>query len=112
VAVERLVAMLAEEKERSARESPGNLLQIYEALGHTRDPSAAPPLEAELLDPTVARAPKVVIVGALVAIGLPRSRAALETAHTQHMKAAAADAFEEEIRQELVGALEQALEGL
>ncbi|MBL8742354.1 MAG: hypothetical protein JNK04_14700 [Myxococcales bacterium] len=111
-AVERLLQMLREEKRRRARESPGNLLQIYEALGDTHDPKAAPALEAELLDATVPRAPKVVIVQAIVDIGLPSSKTALETAHAEQAAQAGADAFEEEIRQELVATIEQALEAL
>jgi hypothetical protein len=112
VAVDRLLAMLAEEKARGARESPGNLIQIYEALGHTRDPRAAPPLEAELLDERVPRAPKVVIVASLVQIGQESSRAALEKAHAQQSSEVGSDAFEEEIRVELVGAIAKALEDL
>ncbi len=112
VAVDRLLAMLAEEKARGARESPANLLQIYEALGQTKDPKAAPALEAELLDETVPRAPKVVIVGALVAIGQASSRGALEKAHAIESAARGADDFEEEIRVELVGAIAKALEVL
>lgn len=111
-AVDRLLEMLREEKRRDARESPANLLQIYEALGDTRDPRAAPALEAELLDPTVPRAPKVVIVNALVEIGLPSSKDALRTEHGAQSAQRAHDAFEEEIRQELVAALQEALEAL
>lgn len=112
VAVDRLIEMLAEEKRRGARESPGNLLQIYEALGKTGDPRAAAPLEAELLDPTVPRAPKVVIVGSLVQLAQPSSRAALETALTTESAAVGSDAFEEEIRVELVGVIAAALKVL
>lgn len=112
VAVDRLIEMLAEEKRRGARESPGNLLQIYAALGKTGDPRAAAPLEAELLDPTVPRAPKVVIVGSLVQLAQPSSRAALETALTTESAAVGSDAFEEEIRVELVGVIAAALKVL
>ncbi|NUO53835.1 MAG: hypothetical protein HOV80_33745 [Polyangiaceae bacterium] len=112
VAVDRLLAMLAEEKARGARESPGNLLQIYEALGQTKDPKAAPALEAELLDESVPRAPKVVIVGAIVAIGQASSRDALEKAHAEQSAGRGADDFEEEIRVELVGVIAKALEVL
>lgn len=111
-AVDRLLSMLREEKRRGARESPGNLLQIYEALGDTGDPRAAPALEAELLDPSVPRAPKVVIVQALVEIGLPSSKEALGAAHAEQSAQRASDAFEEEIRQELVAKIEEALQAL
>ncbi len=104
--------MLREEKRRQAPESPGNLLQIYEALGDTQDPKAAPALEAELLDASVPRAPKVVIVQALVDIGLASSKDALATARGEQSAQRGEDAFEEEIRQELVATLEEALEAL
>ena len=109
VAVDRLIAMLAEEKRRGARETPGNLLQIYEALGDTGDPRAAPTLERELLDPHVARAPKVVVVASLVDLGQASSRAALETGLAAERAAKEQDSFEEEIRLELVSAIEAAL---
>lgn len=109
VAVDRLIEMLAEEKRRGAPESPGNLLQIYEALGETHDPRAATALEAELVDPTVPRAPKVVIVQSLVKLAEPSSHAVLETALATERAAKESDAFEEEIRLELVGAIEEAL---
>jgi len=44
-AVDRLVALMREEKVRGAQESQGNMIQIYEALGLTGDPKAVPPLE-------------------------------------------------------------------
>jgi hypothetical protein len=111
-AVDRLLQMLREEKRRRARETPGNLLQIYEALGDTRDPQAVPALEAELLDPNVPRAAKVVVVQALVDIGLASSKAALGTEYAVQAAQKGADDFEEEIRQELVLTIEQALEAL
>ena len=111
-AVDRLIALLADEKRRDARESASNLLQIYEALGETRDPRAAKALEAELLDPEVGRAPKVVIVQALVSIGGSDRRAALAGARAQQAEVVGADAFEEEVRQELVAAIDKALAGL
>jgi hypothetical protein len=111
-AVDRLIAMLAEEKKRDARESPANLLQIYEALGETRDPRAAAPLGKELLDETVPRAPKVVIVAAIVKVGAPESHADLVLAKKVQEKGRGEDAFQEEIRAELIGAIDKALETL
>ena len=58
------------------------------------------------------RAPKVVIVQALVEIGLPSSKDALRAAHDEQSAQRGEDAFEEEIRQELVAALDAALEAL
>jgi hypothetical protein len=111
-AVDRLLEMLREEKRRGAPETPGNLLQIYEALGDTHDARAAPALEAELLDATVPRAPKVVIVQALAEIGLASSKDALRRALAEQSAQQAPDAFEEEIRQELVARIQDALQAL
>ncbi len=109
IAVERLIAMLAEEKRRHAPESASNLIQIYEALGETRDPRAEKPLDAELLDASVGRAPKVVIVNALIAIGSSGSRDALTEARSKEATARPSDAFEEELRVELLAAIDKAL---
>jgi hypothetical protein len=111
-AVDRLLVLLVEEKRRGAPESPGNLLQIYEALGDTRDPRAARPLEAELSDATVGRAPKVLLVHALVRIGDERSRPALTRLRNQQMSLEDTDAFEEELRAELLAAIDLALDEL
>ncbi|HEY4059884.1 MAG TPA: hypothetical protein VGM39_24885, partial [Kofleriaceae bacterium] len=67
--VDRLLALLASEKQRPATDALANLLQIYQALGQSGDPRAIGPLEAELADASVATAPKVVVVQALVALG-------------------------------------------
>lgn len=109
IAVERLIAMLAEEKRRHAPESASNLIQIYEALGETRDPRAEKPLDAELLDASVGRAPKVVIVNALIAIGSSGSRDSLAEARSKEATARPSDAFEEELRVELLAAIDKAL---
>ncbi len=108
-AVDRLLALLAEEKAHPGADSAAHLLQIYEALGETGDPKARGPLEAELTDPSVGRAPKVVIVGALVAIGPADSRAALEKARAQEASPVDGDPFEEEVRKELLAAIDKAL---
>lgn len=110
MAVDRLIELLAEEKRRGAPESEANLLQIYEALGRTRDPRAAPPLEAELLDASVGRAPKVVIVQSILWIGEERSLVALEEARRQQDALAPADAFDGELRTELLGAIDEAIQ--
>jgi molecular chaperone GrpE (heat shock protein) len=109
-AVERLLAMLESEKRRTAPETPGNLIQIYEALGQTRDPRAAGALERELLDPRVDRAPKVVIVQSLVWIGADTSEAALVAAKKQQTDLAPVDDFDAELRTELLGVIDEAIE--
>jgi hypothetical protein len=111
-AVERLLVLLVEEKRRGAPESPGNLLQIYEALGDTRDPRAAGPLEAELSDPDVGRAPKVLLVHALMQIGDDGSRPALMRLRDQQLSLEHTDPFEEELRAELLSAIDLALDEL
>lgn len=108
-AVERLLAQLASEKQRAAPESPGNLLQLYEALGRTGDARAAQALEAELVDPEVGRAPKVVIVQSLVWLAQPSSRAALEKARKYQAETLATDDFDAELRSELLAAIDAAL---
>jgi len=111
-AVDRLLEMMAEEKRRGAPESAGNLLQIYEALGDIADPRAAGPLEAELADATVGRAPKVVIVQALGHIGQHSSRAPLLRLRDRETEAGETDSFQEELRRELVAAIEVVLPAL
>jgi HEAT repeat protein len=106
-AVERLIAMMGEEKRRGAPESQGNLLQIYEALGHTRDARAIAPLERELGDATVTTAPKVTIVAALVELGARQSRPALERLRDS-LEPAGVD-FEAELRRDLIAAIREAL---
>lgn len=110
-AVDRLLALLAQEKARGAPESRANLLQIYEALGDTKDARAAPALEAELRSDAVPRAAKNVIVQALGNIGAPSSRPAL-----LELRAALAtperEPFEEAIRVELIEAIDQTLRAL
>lgn len=111
--IDRLFALLEEEKRRGAVESQGNMLQIYEALAQTGDPRAAVRLEQELLDPTVATAPKVAVVQALVALRATASRGTLARLHDELVAAAPpADAFEAELRRDLVTALRDALVAL
>ena len=107
--VARLVALLHEEKRRGAVESQGNLLEIYEALGHTGDPSAIEPLERELVDPAVGTAPKVVVVQALVTLGATQSRALLEQLQAQLETAAAGVGFEAELQRDLLAVIREAL---
>lgn len=106
---ERLLSLMEEEKRRGARESQGNLLQIYEALGQTGDPQAVPPLERELVDPTVGTAPRVVVVQALVALRAQRSRGVLERLRDQLATSAEGVGFEAELRRDLLAAIRDAL---
>lgn len=108
-AVDRLLQMLAQEKQHGGPETPGNLLQIYEALGDTRDARAAGALERELADPGVERAPKVVVVQALAKIAAPSSRAALLRARNAEQATKLEDAFEAELQRDLLKAIEEAL---
>jgi HEAT repeat protein len=108
-AVDRLVALMRSEKLRGAADSPGNLLQIYEALGATEDSRAAPPLETELEDASVGVAPKVVIVQALAEIGAPSSRTVVARTRPTVVATAPRDAFEAELRKDLLAAIDAAL---
>ncbi len=108
-AVDRLVALMREEKVRGAQESLGNLIQIYEALGLTGDPRAIAPLEGELVDPTVPTAPKVVVVQALVALRAIQSRPVLERVQAQLAASPAKDAYEAELQKDLIAAIRDAL---
>jgi hypothetical protein len=113
-ATDRLVALLAQERERARTEpeSAGNVLAIYEALGKTNDPAAAPPLEIELRDPEVPLAARTVVVESLVELGQPSSRPAVASARTEVAAMRAGDELEAEIQQELLGHLDRALAAL
>ena len=107
--VDHLVALMHAEKRRGAVESQGNLLQIYEALGATGDPRAIPPLEQELVDPSVGTAPKVVVVQSLVALQATQSRGVLERLHAELAALTTDGGFEAQLRAELIAAIQDAL---
>lgn len=108
-AVDRLLALLDEEKRRDARDSTSNLLHIYEALGATGDSRAAPALERELEDVRVGIAPKVVVVQALARIGEPSTRPVIVRARSGIAATAGNDAYEAALRQDLLNAMATAL---
>jgi hypothetical protein len=107
--VDRLVALMRTEKTRGSQESLGNLIQIYEALGHTGDPRAIEPLEHELVDRTVPTAPKVVIVQSLVALRATRSLSVLQRLGAELSAPSTATGFEAELQRDLLGAIRDAL---
>ena len=107
--VDRLVALMHQEKHRGAIESQGNLLQIYEALGLTGDAQAIEPLEHELVDPGVPTALKVVVVQALVALSATRSRGILEQLKARLAADTTADAYEAELQRDLLVVIRDAL---
>lgn len=111
-ATDRLLALLAEERTRGARESAGNVLALYEALGRTGDPRAAAALEREALDPGVSFAAKTVIVEALVRLRQPTSAPILRRLLAMLADAEASDELEEETRRELATAIDRALRAL
>jgi len=110
-ATDRLIALLAQEKARSSPDAPGNVLQIYEALGDTQDPRAALALEAELSDPSVPLAALVVIVEALAKLNQPSSLKPLSEARARVAALAFDDAFLMEVRSDVLAALDAALAG-
>lgn len=110
--VDRLLALLASEKQRAATDALANLLQIYQALGQSGDARAIGPLVAELTDASVATAPKVVVVQALVALNARDSKPALEKLRDQLAPQAVGSDFEAELRRDLIAAISDALERL
>jgi hypothetical protein len=107
--VDHLLALLASEKRRPSPEALANLLHIYEALGHTGDPRAIAPLEAELVDRSVATAPKVIVVQALVALAARQSKPTLERVANELAPTATGDDFEAAVRRDLLAAIREAL---
>ena len=107
--VDRLLALLESEKRRPSPEALANLLHIYEALGQTGDARAIAPLERELVDSSVATAPKVVVVQALVALGARQSRPTLERVRDELLPTATGDDFEAAVRRDLIAAIREAL---
>jgi hypothetical protein len=109
-ATDRLLQLLAEEKLRSAPESAGNVLALYEAIGRSRDPRGATAIEAELLDPQVSLAAKTVVVEALARLDQPSSPPMLRRVQRELPMIVTADDFEEEVRRELALIVDRALE--
>lgn len=109
--VERLSKLLEAEKARQGTDSPGNILLIFEALGHTRIASAARVLERELVAPEHGTAAKVAVVDALEACGQRTSTRAL-AAFREAFQGAATDAFERELERDLMTAVDRALASL
>ncbi|MBX3186926.1 MAG: HEAT repeat domain-containing protein [Labilithrix sp.] len=78
VALDRLIGLLAEEKQRGAPESMGNALTVVEALGALRHEGGAPVLEPELDGSFFDLAGQTTVVQALARIARPASRGPLE----------------------------------
>jgi len=109
VAVDRLLALLEQEKRRGSPDAPGNVLQIYEALGKTEDARAAQALERELSDESVPLAALTVVTDSLVSLGQTSSRGPLAAARERVGARALDDAFEREIQAEVVAKIDHAL---
>ncbi|MBX3197090.1 MAG: hypothetical protein KF894_02945 [Labilithrix sp.] len=109
--VTRLSKLLEAEKARQGVDSPGNILLIFEALGHTKTASAAQVLERELVAPEHGTAARVAIVDAIEACGQRTSTQALE-AFREAFQLVAIDPFERELEKDLVAAVERALASL
>jgi hypothetical protein len=108
-ATDRLLALLTQERARKAPESAANILSLYTALGHTKEPRAATALEAELVDPSVTLAAKTVIIEALVRLRQRSSRAALLTLQRELSTRVPADTFDGEVQRDLQVVIEKAL---
>jgi hypothetical protein len=103
-ALERLLSLLASEKERNGQDSAGNVVALVEAIGALGDPSAAPALLRELEDEFHDTAGKTNIVEALARLG---ARATPAIARLRHrlVEHPAVDPFERELEGELHAAL-------
>lgn len=111
--VTHLLDLLAQEKSRlPAPDAAANLLELYEALGESGDPAAAPALEVELEDPTVGMAAKVEVAKSLEHIGAERSALALRRELQLLVGRTEPDDFAEQVRVELVSALREAITAL
>jgi hypothetical protein len=109
-AVDRLLALLAQEKARDRRDAVGNVLQLYEALGDTADRRAADALERELADPNVPMAALTVVTASLVKLAQPSSKSALESAKTRVQDVVPEDDFGRELQKEVVQKMAAAIE--
>ena len=112
LATDRLIALLAQEKAREAPDAPGNVLQIYEALGQTGDPRAATALEPELSDKTVPLAALTVVAGALANLQQPSSKAALVEARARVAALTFEDAFMSEVQKDVLASFDRAIASL
>lgn len=109
--VARLAKLLEAEKERQGMDSPGTILVIFEALGKIGTPSSARVLERELVDPVHPTAARVAIVDALEVCGQRESHAAL-SAFRASFRPPVDDAFEREVANDLLSALDRAMRTL
>lgn len=111
-AVDRLLSWLEQEKKRASPDAPGNVLQIYEALGKTQDPRAAQALERELGDPSVPLAALTVVTDSLVELAQPSSKGPLSAARARVADLSLEDSLEREIRGELLAKIDAAITAL
>ncbi len=112
IATDRLLSLLAQEKARRAPDAPGNVLQIYEALGYTADPRAADALERELSDPTVPLAALTVVADALARLHQASSMQPLVQARARVAALTFADAFMAEVQKDVLSSLDKAIAAL
>jgi len=109
LATDRLLALLEQEKARKAPDAAGNVLQLYEALGHTADPRAAEALERELSDKTVPLAALTVVADALARLRQPSSKGSLLEARARVATLSFDDAFMGAVQNDVIVAIEKAL---
>lgn len=112
-ALDRLVSLLSEEKDRRGADSAGNVIAIIEALGVLKHPDAAPVLERELSDPFHDVAGRTSIVKSLGQIGQRSSLTPL--AHLRERTIAsvtpdeAGDDFTRALQRELTEAIDESI---
>ncbi len=106
-ALDRLVALLAQEKERNGSDSIGNVITIIEAIGALGHPDGAAALERELGDPFHDVASQTTIVLALGRLGQSSSIAALARFRATLTPGRADEDLDRELEKELFAAIDE-----
>jgi HEAT repeat protein len=104
-ALERLVSLLASEKERNGQDSAGNVVALIEAIGTLGEPSGAPALLRELEDGFHDTAGKTNIVEALAKLGAHASAPAIAKLRHHLVENPATEPFDRELEEELLAAI-------
>jgi hypothetical protein len=105
-ALDRLLSLLASEKDRNGTDSVGNVITIIESIGNLGLPDGAPALEHELADGYHDIAGKTTIVLALGKLGQPSSVPALSQLRGTVAILQNEESFSRELKQELVAAID------
>lgn len=104
--LDRLLALLREEKTRGGADSAGNVITIVESIGRLGDPGGASALERELADPFHDVTNQTAIVKSIGLLGQRSSVDALERFRAGLDLGKTADPFERELESDLVSTLD------